>query len=145
MLTPGTISICHSNGAQTVKGKSILFSSIILAASILAAPASAAGEFLTGEEVRNRLDIGNLALKTSADYEFPVAMTLKPDGSMEGVSGNGYYDVGRWWLRGDTLCHQWEGWFDGLRKCHGVVADGTALTLVKPTAIDFKDANRRLK
>ena len=46
---------------------------------------------------------------------------------MEGVSES-YYDVGRWWLRGDTLCHQWDGWFDGLRKCHGVVADGVLLT-----------------
>ena len=123
-----------------MRGKSILIASIILAAS-----ASAAGEFLTGEEVRNRLDKGNLALKTSADYEFPVAMTLKPDGSMEGVSRNGYYDVGRWWLRGDKLCHQWASWFDGLRKCHGVVADGSALTLVKPTTKDFRDAKRRLK
>ena len=123
-----------------MQGKSILTAFLIFPAA-----ASAAGEFLSGEEVRNRLDSGNLALKTGADYEFPVAMTVKPDGTMEGVSGNGYYDVGRWWLRGDTLCHQWEGWFDGLRKCHGVVADGTALTLVKPTAIDFKDAKRRLK
>ena len=119
--------------------------SILIVFMILAASASAAGEFLTGEEVRNRLDKDNLALKTSADYEFPVAMTLKPDGTMEGVSGNGYYDVGRWWLRGDTLCHQWGGWFDGLRKCHGVVADGDKLTLVKPTTKDFKDAKRRLK
>ncbi len=123
-----------------MRGKSIPITLLMLVAS-----ASTAGEFLTGKEVRNRFESGKLALKTSADYEFPVAMTLKLDGTMEGVSGNGYYDVGRWWLRGDTLCHQWEGWFDGLRKCHGVVADGTALTLVKPTAIDFKDANRRLK
>ena len=31
-------------------------------------------------------------------------MNLKPDGSMEGFSGNSYYDVGRWWLHGNTLC-----------------------------------------
>jgi len=130
----------HNNGAQTVRGKSILIIILIFAASV-----SAAGEFVTGEEVRKRLDSGKLAFKTSADYEFPVALTLKPDGSMEGVSGNGYYDVGRWWLRGDTLCHQWEGWFDGLRKCHGVVADGGTLTLVRPTTKDFKGAKRRLK
>ena len=123
-----------------MRGKSILIAFMILVPSV-----AAAGEFLTGKEVRTRLDSGQLALKTSADYEFPVAMTLKPDGSMEGVSGNGYYDVGRWWLRGDTLCHQWEGWFDGLRKCHGVVADGGTLTLVRPTTKDFKGAKRRLK
>ena len=34
---------------------------------ILAASASAAGEFLTGKEVRNRLESSKLALKTSAD------------------------------------------------------------------------------
>ena len=59
--------------------------------------------------MRNRLDGGKFAIKRNADYEFPVAMTLIPDGSMDGVSGNGYYDVGPWWLRGDTLCHEWEG------------------------------------
>lgn len=123
-----------------MRGKSIL-----IAVMLFAPTAAAAGEFLSGKEVRTRVESGQLALNTSADYEFPVAVTLKPDGSMEGVSGNGYYDIGRWWLRGDTVCHQWESWFDGLRKCHGVVAEGTALTLVKPTAKDFKNAKKRLK
>lgn len=112
---------------------------------LISLPATASGEFLLGKELKDRIANGDLAVMTGTDYEFPVAITLKPDGSIEGKSDNGYYDIGRWWLRGDTLCHQWESWFDGLRKCHGVMADGYALTLAKPSAKHFRNAKTRLK
>ena len=119
--------------------------SILVIILIFAASASAAGEFLTGKEVRNRLDRGKLAVKTSADYEFSVAMTLKPDGSMEGVSENRYYDIGRWWIKGDLLCHKWNSWFDGFRKCYGVKEKAGGLQLEKPTKVHFTKAKTRLK
>jgi len=84
-------------------------------------------------------------MKSSADYEFPVDMTLRADGSMDGVSGNGYIDIGRWWIQADILCHKWDSWFDGLRKCYAVAESDTGLTLAKPTAKHFKNAKTRLK
>ena len=108
-------------------------------------PATATGVFLSAVLIKDRLNKGELVLKTGDDYEFPIVMNLKSDGSVEGKSSNGYFDVGRWWLHGDTLCHRWENWFDGLRKCHGVMADDDGLTLVKPNAKHFKNANTRLK
>jgi hypothetical protein len=112
---------------------------------LIALPAHAGGGFLSADDIKDRLAAGDLAVKSSADYEFPVDMTLHADGTMEGVSGNGYFDVGRWWLRGDILCHKWDGWFDGLRKCYAVAGAGSALRLEKPSAEHFTSAKSRLK
>lgn len=112
---------------------------------LIALPAHAGGGYLSAGDIKDRLAAGDLTVKSSADYEFPVDMTLHADGTIEGVSGNGYFDVGRWWLRGDILCHKWDSWFDGLRKCYGVSAAGSALRLEKPSAEHFTSAKSRLK
>ena len=118
---------------------------IMLIFMMLCQPAMATGEFLSAIFIMDRVNKGELILKTGADYEFPIVISLRSDGSLEGKSSNGYFDIGRWWLHGDTLCHRWENWFDGLRKCHGVMADDDGLTLVKPNSQHFKNANTRLK
>jgi len=112
---------------------------------LISLSATASGEFLSGKMLKDRSTKSDLIVNTGSDYEFPITITVKSDGSIEGRSNNGYYDKGRWWLRGDTLCHQWESWFDGTRKCHGVIADGDNLTLVKPSSTHFRNAKTRLK
>ena len=121
--------------------RAILFVLILI---VPALPAGAAS-FLSGKEIAARAEAGDVAIQADAGYEFPVQMTLRADGTMEGVSGNGYYDVGKWWLRGDVLCHKWASWFDGLRKCFAVSEDGSSLSLAKPTATHFKNGGTRLK
>lgn len=121
----------------------------ILAAltGLIAATAAAAADvtILTGEGIAARVASASLAVRTGPGYAFPVAITLRADGSMEGVSANGYIDIGRWWTRGDTLCHQWEGWFDGLRKCHAVTAESGGLVLVRPDAKLFDASTMKLR
>ena len=92
----------------------------------------AAAEKLSGKELLRRIETGNIQIYTGSNYEFPVNIIFRANGSIEGVSVNGYYDQGRWWLRGDTLCHQWQAWFDGKRQCHFVYKTNSILTLTKP-------------
>lgn len=110
-----------------------------------AASALADGKVLTGDAIESRAASGTMQVATGPGYEFPVTITLRADGTMEGVSKNGYVDVGRWWTRGDTLCHQWDGWFDGLRKCHAVSADGDSLVLTRPGARSFDSTTMKLR
>lgn len=110
-----------------------------------AAPAVAGGSVLTGEAVASRVAGGELKVKSGPGYEFPVAITLRADGTMEGVSANGYIDAGRWWIRGDVLCHQWNGWFDGQRQCHAVSAEGDSLVLMRPEAKAFDSTTMKLR
>jgi hypothetical protein len=107
--------------------------------------AQAGGPFLSGKEITTRVSGSELKIKSSADYEFPVEMTLRADGSMEGLSGNGYIDIGHWWVQADILCHKWDSWFDGLRKCYAIAESDSGLTLAKPTAKHFKNSKTRLK
>jgi hypothetical protein len=121
----------------------VLLLTLIFALTSLSVQAG--GPFVSGKEIKVRVAGSELKLKSSADYEFPVDMTLRADGSMDGVSHNGYIDIGRWWVRADILCHKWDSWFDGLRKCYAVAESDAGLTLVKPTAKHFKNAKTRLK
>ena len=118
---------------------------LVLIVAAIALPAQSGDRFLSGKDFKARVEAGDVMMKSSADYEFPVDITLRADGSIEGVSSNGYIDVGSWWLRGDILCHKWEGWFDGLRKCYAVAESDAGLTLAKPTAKHFKNAKTQLK
>ncbi|MBE09280.1 MAG: hypothetical protein CMM35_03145 [Rhodospirillaceae bacterium] len=117
----------------------------ILIYLVLSFSAQASSEFLTSKEIKNRVAAGPLMIKSSADYEFPVELTILANGSLEGVSANGYYDVGRWWIKGDLLCHKWDSWFDGFRKCYGVAVKTDALELEKPTSLNFTKGKTRLK
>lgn len=121
----------------------LLYAAALLCAAAL--PAVAGGAILTGEDIERRAAAAEVQLRTGPGYAFPVTITLRPGGSMEGISANGYVDVGRWWTRGDTLCHQWDTWFDGARKCHAVTADGAALTLAKPDADAFRSTSMKLR
>jgi hypothetical protein len=107
--------------------------------------AQAGGPFVSGKDIKARVAGSELKIKSSDDYEFPIDMTLRADGSIYGVSGKGYNDIGRWWIKADILCHKWDSWFDGLRKCYAVAESDTGLTLTKPTAKHFKNAKTRLK
>ena len=118
---------------------------LVLIVAAIALPAQSGDRFLSGKDFKARVETGDVMMKSSTDYEFPVDITLRADGSMDGVSGNGYIDIGRWWIQADILCHKWDSWFDGLRKCYAVAESDTGLTLAKPTAKHFKNAKTRLK
>lgn len=117
----------------------------IFALVLIALPANAGSSFISGKEMKARVAAGDVIVKSNPEYDFPVEITLRADGTMDGRSENGYFDIGRWWLRGDVLCHQWDSWFDGIRKCLGVTANGAELTLAKPSALYFRNAKTRLK
>ena len=111
----------------------------------LAFPVQSKGSFLSGKEIITRAEAASVKIKSSTDYEFPVELTVLANGKLEGISSNGYYDVGRWWIKGDLLCHKWDTWFDGFRKCYGVTEKAGALQLEKPTKVHFTKAKTRLK
>ena len=107
--------------------------------------AQANNGFLTSKEIKTRVAAGPVKIKSSADYEFPVELTVLANGNLEGISGNGYYDVGRWWIKGDLFCHKWDSWFDGFRKCYGVAVKTDKLELKKPTSLNFTKGKTLLK
>lgn len=113
--------------------------------ALFAFPVLADGSYISGKDLKSRVEDGSLLVHSSADYEFPVKITLRADGTIEGLSGNGYVDSGSWWLRGDTVCHRWEGWFDGLRKCYAVIENDAKLSFAKASSKHFWNTKLRKK
>lgn len=61
-------------------------------------------------------------LSTPLGGEFPL--NYRPNGQVDGTGeaiGLGRFvqpkDSGRWWITGDSLCQQWQTWYDGKRIC----------------------------
>ncbi|MBX6322096.1 MAG: hypothetical protein IRY94_09740 [Rhodospirillaceae bacterium] len=91
-----------------------------VAVMVLAAwcQAAAAGQVLSGDQIRQRL-IGNTVsgmLDASEGGPSPYAEYYDPDGT---IRGDGY--TGRWTIEGDTICLSFE---DSPRACWQVSAEG---------------------
>ena len=141
---PATVNLPGETPMRYRQTRRLMAATLILAGAA-ALPVLAGGTILTGKDIESRIAATAIKVRTGPDYEFPVTITLMPDGTIEGVSANGYIDAGRWWTRGDTLCHQWASWFDGTRKCHAVQAEGDTLTLTRPDASTFESTSMKLR
>jgi hypothetical protein len=90
---------------------------------MLAASAGLAhADLMSGEEIRDAVTGKRIYLATPLGGEFPLYYQRSGtvDGSGEAL-GIGRWvrptDSGRWWVDGDSLCQQWETWYDGKRNC----------------------------
>lgn len=90
---------------------------------MLAASAGLAhADLMSGEEIRDAVTGKRIYLATPLGGEFPLY--YQRSGTVDGTGealGIGRWvrptDSGRWWVDGDSLCQQWETWYDGKRNC----------------------------
>ena len=105
---------------------------VVLLAALGAAPVSAnparTGP-MSGAEIREMVLQNRVFLSTPLGGEFPMNYRAsgQVDGSGEAV-GLGRFvqpkDKGRWWIAGDSLCQQWETWYEGKRLCFVIERTG---------------------
>ncbi|WP_210272589.1 hypothetical protein [Chthonobacter rhizosphaerae] len=96
-----------------------------LAAAILALSAGqAAAERppMTSAEIKRTVNGKRIYLQTPFGGEFPLY--YRADGVVDGSGealGLGRFmapkDSGKWWVKDDRLCQQWQEWYDAKQQC----------------------------
>jgi hypothetical protein len=95
---------------------------LAFAAAMMAATSMAKADIMTGKEIQSVVTGKRIYLATPLGGEFPLfyAPSGRVDGTGEAL-GIGKWvrptDSGRWWVQGNSLCQQWESWYDGKRTC----------------------------
>jgi hypothetical protein len=93
-----------------------------VAALVLASASPVMADRLSGDEIRQTVTGKRIYLAAPLGGEFPLFYQAngRVDGSGEAV-GLGRLarpsDSGRWWVRGDSLCQQWQTWYEGKVMC----------------------------
>lgn len=84
---------------------------------------------MNGDELRSMVTQNRVFLATPLGGEFPL--NYRPNGQVDGSGealGLGRFvqpkDKGRWWISGNSLCQQWETWYDGKRMCFVIQRNG---------------------
>lgn len=95
---------------------------VLLAVAAGAAPATADTGPMSGKEIRAAVSGNRIFLQTPLGGEFPLY--YRKDGVVDGSGealGLGRFmapkDSGKWWIKGDRLCQQWQEWYDGKQQC----------------------------
>ncbi len=105
--------------------------SLGVAAAIALLTAEAGAERLTSNELKQKIPGAIIHLDTPLGSVVPI--NYGPEGIVEGKAGAvAFYlgseqDRGKWWIEGSAVCHQWNTWFNGKKKC---------------LTVDLKAANR---
>ena len=105
-----------------------LGTALLLAACVGETLKTTKGRQLTGPEIRT--------LMSGATSTFPVVgatviVTWDPNGSARGTAGP-TADVGKWWIKSDKLCQQWNRW-PVPKACYFVTRDGETLITLYDT------------
>ncbi len=85
---------------------------------------AAEAQQMTGTALRQNIPGAVIHLDTPLGSVVPISYA--PDGTIEGKAGAvAFYlgsekDRGKWWIEGSAVCHQWNTWFDGKKKCLSV-------------------------
>jgi uncharacterized protein YraI len=87
---------------------------------------------LTGTELKDLVSAGaTVELDAPMGYKIPIRYGA--EGHMTGEAGGlasylgAATDTGKWWVKGDELCHKWKQWFSGELKCLRLSRDGRAV------------------
>jgi hypothetical protein len=98
-------------------------------AALCALASPAAADTLSGREIRREIIGKRIYLATPLGGELPL--NYRRNGTVDATGeaiGLGRFvqpnDRGRWWLRGDNLCQQWESWYDGRAFCFTLTSIG---------------------
>lgn len=107
--------------------RSLLASLALLACMTLTAQA----EPLTGEQIRQQ--VSGARITGINDVGTPYSVWLKRGGTLQGVQGKlgQFDDHGRWWVKDDKLCVQWELWLFAKPTCYGVELEGDQITRIE--------------
>ena len=96
--------------------------SLLQPATIHAATEIAAGEPVKSEAIKTFVTGKRIYLSVPLGGEMPLYYKEEGvvDGSGEAI-GLGKFlaprDQGRWWVKSDSLCQQWQSWYDGKVFC----------------------------
>lgn len=86
---------------------------------------------LSGRDLGELLPGATIQIDAPLGYKLPVR--FGNDGTMTGDAGDlaSYLgaptDSGKWWVRGDQVCHKWSKWLDGKLQCMRLRRDGRIL------------------
>lgn len=100
----------------------ILLSSLLSPITSEASTGSVVGAPLRGKAIKNAVTGKRIYLAVPFGGELPLY--YKKDGSVDG-SGEAVglekflapTDQGRWWVKDDNLCQQWQSWYEGKVFC----------------------------
>lgn len=104
-----------------------------LTAACLCLPSAINGEprSLAGQELSALLAGAVIEIDAPLGYKLPVAFGM--DGSLAGEARDlAFYlgsptDTGRWWVKGDQVCHKWKQWLKSEVQCLRLKRDGRTL------------------
>ncbi|MCP4768736.1 MAG: hypothetical protein GY875_21050 [Gammaproteobacteria bacterium] len=87
-----------------------------------------AASYLGGDEIRRLMPSGKLRGVNA--YGNPFTITYTTDGGMSGVAGKSdeYRDSGKWWVRQDSFCRQYQSWLEGKAACFRLTLDGNDIS-----------------
>ena len=98
---------------------------------LMAGNLTAKFERATGEKIKTALSTGGATVSTDNLWDYEVEVELKPSGVLEGQTAFGQSDSGKWWIKGDAICIQFDFWLDGNTKCLGVEKEGDQIRLIE--------------
>jgi hypothetical protein len=106
-----------------------LTSLALAACTVVAMSIPARADRMDASDIRQNITGKRIYLAVPFGGEFPLF--YRRDGQVDGSGealGLGRFmrpsDKGRWWVRGDRLCQQWETWYDGKVMCFELTRTG---------------------
>lgn len=92
-------------------------------------PAQADNALLSGTEIHSLVNGQRIYIGGPLGAELPVNYRTNGtvDGSGEAVGLGKFFqpkDKGRWWIKGNQLCQQWEQWYNGTVMCFTLQRNG---------------------
>ena len=100
------------------------------AAMVAVSVTCAAAQSLSGADIRREIIGRTIFLAAPLGGEFPL--NYRENGTVDGngeAVGLGRFvrpkDSGRWWVKGDQLCQQWQQWYDRKVICFLLSSAGT--------------------
>ena len=109
----------------------IIFVVAVVVTLLMAGDVTAKFKRATGEKIKAALSTGGATVSTGNLWDYEVEVELKPSGAMEGETAFGQSDRGKWWIKGDAICIQFDFWLDGDTKCLGVEKEGDQIRLIE--------------
>lgn len=102
-------------------------------AACLCAPATLVGEpaQLSGAEIGDLVAGATIQIDAPLGNKLPIRYAA--DGTLAGEARDlAYYlgsatDTGRWWIKGDQLCHRWSRWLNSEPQCMRLKKEGRTL------------------
>lgn len=94
-----------------------------------ASPSAEARQELSGTEIKSKITGKRIFLKVPLGGEFPLRYrkngVVVGDGSALGLGKHmAPKEAGRWWVKNDQLCQQWNSWYKGQVACFQLFETG---------------------